>query len=503
MGQSMIQNIKLYLLENNTGQIPGVKENPRDLTGDGFAKAKQSIKDFPEMLEVRTLVVVKHGEMFVVIGGNQRLRAMRDLDYDTAPVMVVDWPVDKINEFIIKDNIEYGVWNFDLLANEWDSNLLVDWGMNLPVEFGDVDDSLIGGQSEVDDVPEAPEVPKSKLGDIWICGKHRVMCGDSTSIDAVEKLMDGQKADMVFTDPPYGMKKEKDGVLNDNLNFNDLLEFNRQWVPVSILATKDNGSWYCWGIDEPLMDMYSHIIKPMIASNQATFRNLITWDKGNGQGQNSELTRSYAVADEKCLFIMLGVQGFDNNSDNYFEGFEVIRSYLVQEKERSGLTNEQIRQVTSTAHTHYWSKSQWLFPTKEHYETIQRLSNGDCFKKQYDEIKKQYYSTRAYFNNTHDNFNNVWHFDRHQRSGNEGGHATPKPIPLCERGVLSSSRKDEIVLDVFGGSGSTLIACEQLNRKCYMMELDPKYCDVIVKRWQDFTGKDAILESTQQKFNEL
>lgn len=98
----MIQDIKLYLLENNTGQIPGVKENPRDLTGDGFAKAKQSIKDFPEMLEVRTLVAVKHEDRFVVIGGNQRLRAMRDLDHDTAPVMVVDWPVDKINEFIIK-----------------------------------------------------------------------------------------------------------------------------------------------------------------------------------------------------------------------------------------------------------------------------------------------------------------------------------------------------------------------------------------------------------------
>ena len=143
MGQSMIQNIKLYLLENNTGQIPGVKENPRDLTGDGFAKAKQSIKDFPEMLEVRTLVVVKHEDRLVVIGGNQRLRAMRDLDYDTAPVMVVDWPVDKINEFIIKDNIEYGVWNFDLLANEWDSVPLVDWGMNLPVVdigFDDVEE---------------------------------------------------------------------------------------------------------------------------------------------------------------------------------------------------------------------------------------------------------------------------------------------------------------------------------------------------------------------------
>lgn len=136
----MIQNIKLYLLENNLGQIPGVKENPRDLTGDGFAKAKQSIKDFPEMLDVRTLVAVKHGEMFVVIGGNQRLRAMRDLNYDNAPVMVVDWPVNKINRFIIADNVDFGIWNFDLLANEWDSDLLVEWGMDLPVNFGDAEE---------------------------------------------------------------------------------------------------------------------------------------------------------------------------------------------------------------------------------------------------------------------------------------------------------------------------------------------------------------------------
>lgn len=135
----MIQNIKLYLLENNTGQIPGVKENPRDLTGDGFAKAKQSIKDFPEMLDVRTLVAVKHGDRFVVIGGNQRLRAMRDLDYDNAPVMVVDWSVDKINEFIIKDNVEYGIWNFDLLANEWDTELLTEWGLDIPNELANDD----------------------------------------------------------------------------------------------------------------------------------------------------------------------------------------------------------------------------------------------------------------------------------------------------------------------------------------------------------------------------
>ena len=127
------------------------------------------------------------------------------------------------------------------------------------------------------------------------------------------------------------------------------------------------------------------------------------------------------------------------------------------------------------------------------YEEIKK--EYEEIKKEYEEIKKEFYKTRSYFDNTHDNMNNVWHFDRTSQQEREltGEHATPKPIALCSRAIKSSSRKDEIVLDVFGGSGSTLIACEQLNRKCYMMELDPKYCDVIITRWETLTGKKAEL----------
>ena len=301
--------------------------------------------------------------------------------------------------------------------------------------------------------------------------------------------MNGEKADLGHNDPPYGMKKENEGVLNDNLNFDNLLQFNKDWISLQFTHLKDNGSWYCWGIDEPLMDIYSHILKPYIKQQKATFRNLITWDKGNGQGQNSENTRSYAIADEKCLFAMMGVQGFNNNQDNYFEKWEPIRIYLEQEikklNESDGKIATALGYKDGRTVNHWWSKSQWNFPTKENYEALREYSKTkkyDAFKKEYEELKKEYYITRAYFNNTHDNFNNVWKFERHLRQGDEGGHATPKPIPLCERVIKSSCPEKGLVIDFFLGSGSTMVAAHQLKRRCYGLELEPKYVEVIIDR---------------------
>jgi DNA modification methylase len=374
------------------------------------------------------------------------------------------------------------------LANNWDSELLSDWGLEIP----GFEPTILEAEEDDFNVPEGGIETDIVLGDLFEIGEHRLLCGDSTDSDQVAKLMDGEKADMAHNDPPYGMKKEKEGVLNDNLNYNDLLDFNRQWIALQFMHLKDSGSFYCWGIDEPLMDIYSEILKPYIAEQKATFRNLITWFKnpsGLGDGQNNSIARSFGVITEKCLFVMMGVQGFNNNADNYFEGFEVLRDWLIKEKQKSGLKNEEITNLTATTHTHYWSKSQWAFPTKEHYNSIKQASNGKAFvkeyeeiKKEYEEIKKEYYSTRAYFNNTHDKMTEVWQFDRHIRNGSEGGHATPKPIPLCERAIKSSCPENGLVLDVFLGSGSTMVAAQQLKRKCYGMELDPKYCQVIIDR---------------------
>lgn len=344
--------------------------------------------------------------------------------------------------------------------------------------------------------PDAHYETKVKAGEVWQLGEHRLMCGDSTDADAVAKLMNGERADLVFTDPPYGMKKESEGVLNDNLNFDDLLEFNKRWIPLTFANLKDNGSWYCWGIDEPLMDIYSNILRPMQKRNEITFRNLITWDKKNGQGQRSEDFRMYPIADEKCLFVMVGVQGFSTNADNYFEKWEPLRIYLKEQRDITGWKNGDMKKMcghSETSGCHWFDKSQWMFPTEEEYKTWQRHAEGRAFKRDYESLKRDYYATRAYFDNTHDNMNNVWHFDRTSAEEREGlDHATPKPIALCARGIKTSSREGEIVLDVFGGSGSTMIACEQLGRKCRMMELDPHYCNVIIARWEKLTGQKAI-----------
>ena len=382
----------------------------------------------------------------------------------------------------------------------------IEMDMNL-FGFEDESEDEIPEVVEDDFNEEPPAETQIKVGDIFQLGEHRLMCGDSTDPAVIDRLMDGVKADMVFTDPPYGMKKESEGVLNDNLNFDDLLDFNRQWIPLTFGTLKDNGSWYCWGIDEPLMDIYGNILKPMAKENKITFRNLITWDKGHGQGQLSEDFRMYPVADEKCLFVMCGVQGFNNNADNYYEAWEPIRKYLADQKQIMGWNDDDVARITgvTTVARHCFGKSQWEFPTEEHYNEMREACRIDgeykAFKREYDEIKREYdeikrewYSTRAYFDNTHDNQNNVWHFDRAGKDEREhtGGHATPKPIALCSRAIKSSSREGEIVLDVFGGSGSTLIACEQLNRTCYMMELDPHYVEVIIQRWESFTGQKAV-----------
>ena len=320
----------------------------------------------------------------------------------------------------------------------------------------------------------------------------RIMCGDATNPADVKKLMNGRKADLATNDPPYGMKKEKDGVKNDNLNFEDLLQFNKKWIATQLKHVKPNGSFYCFGQDEPLMDIYVNIFKPLIRSKAATFRNLITWDKKGGRGQNSEQHRMFATTDEKILFFMLGAQDMEQTADKFPKSWEPILEYLRASKKKAGWTNKEIIKLLGTeSASHYFARSQFLLPNKEQYEKMRDLSKGQAFTKPHEELKlqesehlKTFRENRAYFNNVHDNMNNVWRITRVEgaKLKDAGNHATPKPLKLMGRIIKSSCPPGGLVIDFFGGSGSTLIAAQRLERDCYIMELLPEMVEGMISR---------------------
>ena len=494
----------MQIVEKKINDIKPYEKNPRK-NDEAVEYVAKSIREFGFKVPI---VIDKNG---IIVAGHTRHKAAKQLGLKTVPCIIADdLSEEQIKAFRLVDNktSEFAEWDYEALNYELDDIFNIDME-----DFGfDINLKNELEQDIVEDEP--PEIDEDseticKLGDIWQLGNHKLLCGDSTDRKQIERLMNGEKADMVFTDPPYGMGKENEGIKNDNLNYDDLLEFNKKWIHLSLEFTKENGSWYCFGTDEPLMDIYSEILKPLKRDkkeNRITFRNLITWDKGSGQGQLSADYRMYAIADEKILFIMKGEQGFNTNADNYFEGWEPIRDYLLKSRLAMGWDVPTMKRIvghSDISRDHWTGKSQFNLPTEKVYNTLkaeaerQRQKKGiknDAFKREYDDIKREYYATRAYFDNTHDNMNNVWHFSKTSAEERKqtGGHATPKPIALCCRAIKTSSREGETVLDLFGGSGSTLIACEQLDRKCYMMELSEKYCDVILKRWETFTGKKAV-----------
>ena len=335
------------------------------------------------MLEVRPIVVADG----IVVGGNMRLLAMKDLGFrEVTAIDVTDWTQGQRDEFMIKDNLNFGDWDYDMLANEWEGTDLADWGMDL----WESEVEEMKGLTDEDDIPEAPEEPITKLGDVWILGEHRVMCGDSTKTQDVEKLMEGNKADMVFTDPPYGVDYK--GIHNDNrkgledlliLAFSNIKEVSKKGV-----------SFYCFHSDK-CADIFHKAYREV-----CHFSSMIIWVK-----ESIVLSQTdYQSKHEPCLY------GWFNNG------------------------------------THKW----------------------------YSDRKQE----------------SVWT----AKSKKIEGHTTPKPIEIITKALINSSERNSLVIDLFLGSGSTLIAAEKTNRKCYGMELDPKYCDVIVKRWEEFTGKKAHLE---------
>jgi len=390
--------------------------NPRILKDDKFAKLTQSIKDFPQMLDIRPIVV---NDDMIVLGGNMRLKACKEAGLKEVPVIKVnDLTEEQQREFIIKDNVGFGEWDWDLLANEWDTDLLEDWGLEL--DFNPEDDDNAGLTDE-DDVPEVTENPVSKVGDIWLLGEHRVMCGDSTNGGDVALLMNGEKADICFTSPPYNA-----GSLEIRGNKSTEKKYN---------SFEDNQT-----SEDYFNFLYKNLVCMMEVSNEV-FYNI-------GLVQNNKNT----------IFQIITEFG-DKFKDIIYWKKNTVAPHI-----QKGIVNNLVEFIICFGD----GKRKFLNPQFSQGSYWNVIEGSNASSNDYSDIHKATF-----------------------------------PVYLPENIIDNFSNKNSIVIDCFLGSGTTLIAAEKKNRKCYGMELDEKYCDVIVKRWQEYTGKKAIHAESGEQFIEV
>ena len=342
----------------------------------------------------RKPLVVHRG---VVLAGNGTLEAARSLGWTEIDVAEVpdDWDMDTAKAYALADNrtAELAEWDESELAKQLLELQDADWditelGFDIPA-LADIE------PGDEDEISEPPVEPKTKLGNIYQLGRHRLMCGDSTDLTSVERLMGGTKANMLFTDPPYGVDYE--GVNNDFLKGEKFREFLTIALKNAFNIMEEGSNAYVWHAD-------IHAYECIGAFRDAGFTqakpSVIQWVKDSlvlSQGD-------YHLRNEPCLY-----------------GWKAGKN--------------RVRVADRTQDT-------------------------------------------------------IWEFPKPRKAD---GHPTMKPIALCERAINNSSLKDSVIFDLFAGSGSTLIACEQTKRICYAIELDPKYCDVIVTRWENLTGLKAEL----------
>jgi DNA modification methylase len=349
-------------------EVKSNPNNPRLIKDEKFKQLVKSIQDFPDMLKLRPIVV---NDDMVVLGGNMRLKACKESGLKEIPIIKASSLTEQQQkEFIIKDNIGYGEWEWDTLANEWDAEQLTEWGLDIP----NFDTEVLEAEEDDFAVPDGGIETDIVLGDLFEIGEHRLLCGDSTDSDQVARLMNGQKVDMVFTDPPYGISHTGKGIKGNakENNFGEILGDE------NVNAAIDSFNL--------LFNLYSD-----------------------------------------ALHIWWGANYYSSILPNGF-------GWLVWDKEREGDT---------------FSGAELAFVNKG--------------------IKV-------------DIFRHKWHgMIKGSEMGEKRIHPTQKPIALVEW-CFDNYNAGENILDVFLGSGTTMVASHQLKRKCYGMELDPKYCQVIVDR---------------------
>jgi DNA modification methylase len=379
------------ITEVKIGEIKANPNNPRIIKDDKFKKLVKSIQEFPEMLKLRPIVV---NDDMVVLGGNMRLKACKEAGLKSIPIIKASLLTEEQQkEFIVKDNVGYGEWDWDDLANNWDAEQLTDWGLDIPNFEAEV------LEAEEDDfaVPDGGIQTDIVLGDLFEIGEHRLLCGDSTDSDSVAKLMNGQKADMVFTDPPYGMK-----------------------------------------LDADYSGMKSDIFKGGIGGKK--YDNI----KGDHDDFTEELINTIFACFNDCKEIFIwGADYFAELLPNKNDG-----SWVVWDKRANG--NDDIAEDKSSDKM-YGSTFELCWSKNKHKRDIARVKWAGIFGMPSQDTKGRV-------------------------------HPTQKPIELANWFFNKWGKDNDLVADLYLGGGTTMVASHQLKRKCFGMELDPKYCQVIVDR---------------------
>jgi hypothetical protein len=260
-----------------------------------------------------------------------------------------------------------------------------------------------------------------------------------------------------------------------------------------------------WGNAEDLWRWWFGSLQPWLAERDqvVTFCNELVWDKENGNGQGTNAIRSYPMLTERALFFGLGRQGFGNkNADRYWEGWDELRLYLAGEAEAAKVDAKKCKELTGTnMHAHWFGKSQWALIAEKHYVTLQKETRR--FRKPFAKLQERHAQLlqrfnewleqeRGYFDATHDSsMGDVWRFPRVD-GAERFGHETPKPVLMLVRLLRSSLRAGGLAFEPFGGTGPTLLAAEQTGRRCCTVEKNPIFCEVILQRWEQLTGRKAV-----------
>jgi len=373
--------------------------NPRSINKDKFAKLVKSIEEFPRMLELRPIVLNKDN---IVLGGNMRLKACKQIGLTEVPVVYADdLTEEEQRQFIIKDNVGFGDWDWELLANEWDVSDLNDWGLDLP----DMDVEVLEAEEDNYEEPDNLQVDVV-LGDLIEIGEHRLLCGDSTDSDQVAKLMNGEKAELLFTSPPYNLGKSvglRNGAFKGKDNAYDVYE------------------------DDQSEQDYLRLLKDF---------------------HSTSMMYSEVQA--------VNIQSLANNKVSLIEWLNHYKNHFIDVLiwNKTNPAPAMADKVVSSAFEFIY-----LFDSNENPKRSIRTSN-------FARGKMSNVYTSSVGNNSH----------------TEGTHGATFPIPLASHYLSNLSKNNTIVYDSFIGSGTTMVAAHQLNRKCYGMELDPKYCQVIIDR---------------------